>query len=90
MRSRLHARLSADPQRSRQSPFPAERQASAFGPYYVCIGIAALPSSLVMGYLYQRFGVGPAFRLGAIFAGLSVLPLSILIRPSYLYTQTTV
>jgi hypothetical protein len=49
MRLMLRARLPADAQRSRQSLFPAERRISAFGLYHFCIGIAALPSSLLMG-----------------------------------------
>lgn len=61
---------------------PAERQASAFGVYHFCIGIAALPSSLLMGYLYQRFEAGPAFTVGASLAALSALLLLILLRPS--------
>ena len=39
-----------------------DRQAYAFGLFHFCIGIAALPSSLLMGYLYQSFGAGPAFQ----------------------------
>ena len=61
---------------------PAERQASAFGLYHFCIGIAALPSSLLMGYLYQRFGARLAFTTGASLAALSTLLLLILLRPS--------
>lgn len=57
---------------------PAERQASAFGLYHFCIGIAALPSSLLMGYLYQHLGAGPAFTFGAVLAALSALLLAIL------------
>lgn len=57
------------------------RQASAFGLFHFCIGIAALPSSLLMGYLYQSFGAGPAFTVGAALAGLSALLLLILLRP---------
>jgi len=58
-----------------------DRQASAFGLFHFCIGIAALPSSLLMGYLYQHFGAGPAFTVGAVLAGLSALLLLILLRP---------
>jgi MFS family permease len=61
---------------------PAERQASAFGLYHFCIGIAALPSSLLMGYLYQRFGAGLAFTVGATLAAVSALLLVLLLRPS--------
>ena len=40
----------------------------------------ALPSSLLMGYLYQHFGAGPAFTFGAVLAALSALLLLILFR----------
>jgi len=55
---------------------PEARQATAFGLYYCCVGVAALPSSLLMGYLYQGFGAAPAFTLGAILAGVSALLLT--------------
>jgi MFS family permease len=58
-----------------------DRQASAFGLFHFCIGIAALPSSLLMGYLYQSFGAGPAFTVGAALAGFSAFLLFILLRP---------
>jgi MFS family permease len=60
---------------------PAERRASAFGLYHFCIGIAALPSSLLMGYLYQQFGAGFAFTVGAVLAAVSALLLLIFLRP---------
>ncbi|MCZ7624967.1 MAG: MFS transporter [Candidatus Methylomirabilota bacterium] len=60
---------------------PPERRASAFGLFHACIGIAALPSSLLMGYLYQTFGAGPAFTVGAALAGLSAPLLLLLLRP---------
>lgn len=60
---------------------PQDRQASAFGLFHFCVGIAALPSSLLMGYLYQTFGAGPAFTIGAALAGLSALLLMLLLRP---------
>ena len=69
---------------------PAERQASAFGVYHFCIGIAALPSSLLMGYLYQRFGAGLAFTFGAIVAAFSALLLLLLVRPSSPATRSSV
>ncbi len=69
---------------------PAERQASAFGLYHFCIGIAALPSSLLMGFLYQRFGAGLAFTTGASLAALSALLLLILLRPAPAQARTSV
>jgi MFS-type transporter involved in bile tolerance (Atg22 family) len=59
---------------------PPGRWARAFGLYHFCLGVAALPSSLLMGYLYQRFGAAPAFALGAILAVASALLLAILPR----------
>lgn len=60
---------------------PQDRQASAFGLFHFCVGIAALPSSLLMGYLYQTHGAGPAFTVGAGLAGLSAILLLLLLRP---------
>ncbi|CBE69165.1 Major facilitator family transporter [Candidatus Methylomirabilis oxygeniifera] len=60
---------------------PQDRQASAFGLFHFCVGIAALPSSLLMGYLYQTLGAGPAFTVGAALAGLSAILLLLLLHP---------
>jgi MFS family permease len=67
---------------------PPDRQASAFGLFHFCIGIAALPSSLLMGYLYQSFGAGPAFTVGAALAGLSALLLLMLLHLPSVQAQT--
>jgi MFS family permease len=72
--------LSADAQRSRQSLFPAERRISAFGLYHFCIGIAALLSSLLVGYLYQHSGAGSAFTFVTVLTALLVLLFLILFR----------
>jgi len=45
----------------------------AFGLYHFVIGVAALPSSLIMGLLYGRFGPPVAFGFGASLAILSIL-----------------
>jgi len=47
---------------------PAERKGLAFGWFNCAIGIAALPSSLIFGWLYQRFGGLVAFGWGAALA----------------------
>jgi MFS family permease len=60
---------------------PQERRAFAFGLYHFCVGVVALPSSLLMGYLYQRFGPAPAFSLGAALAAASALLLATSLRP---------
>lgn len=48
----------------------AERKGLAFGWFNFAIGIAALPSSLIFGWLYERYGALVAFGWGA---GLSAL-----------------
>ena len=57
-----------------------ERKGLAFGWFNFSIGIVALPSSLIFGWLYQEFGALTAFGWGA---GLSVLAAIILfgVRP---------
>jgi MFS family permease len=44
---------------------PADRRGSAYGWYYLAIGIGALPASLVFGVLWDRFGSPVAFSTGA-------------------------
>jgi MFS family permease len=58
---------------------PATRRGSAYGWYYLAIGIGALPASLMFGALWDRFGQATAFNLGAALAlaaaiGLLVVP----------------
>jgi len=46
---------------------------SAYGIYNAVIGIVALPASVLMGFLWEKFGVVPAFSLGAGLALLSAI-----------------
>ncbi|MGC9984025.1 MAG: MFS transporter [Polyangia bacterium] len=57
---------------------PVEARARGFGMYHLCVGLAALPASLLFGLLYQRLGSGTAFLTGAGLAlgAVAVLPLS--------------
>jgi hypothetical protein len=57
-----------------------EFQGLAYGWYNFAIGVAALPSSLIFGFLYQRFGGLAAFGSGA---GLALLAAVLLlgVRP---------
>lgn len=50
-----------------------------YGWYHLAIGIAALPSSLLMSALWQAFSNGVAFATGAAFALLAaaLLPLAL-------------
>jgi MFS family permease len=57
---------------------PAEARARGFGVYHLCVGLAALPASVLFGTLYQRFGARDAFLTGAALslAAAALLPLS--------------
>ena len=57
---------------------PAEARAPGFGMYHLCVGLAALPASLLFGLLYQRLGSATAFLAGAglALAAVALLPLS--------------
>ena len=48
-----------------------EVRGSAYGVYNFAIGIGALPASVIMGVLWQKFGVVTAFSFGAILAVIS-------------------
>jgi MFS family permease len=60
---------------------PAEVRGTAFGFYNLVIGVAALPASLMVGFLWQRFGAEAALLTGA---GLSLLAavLLLMLRPA--------
>ncbi|MBI2841436.1 MAG: MFS transporter [Acidobacteria bacterium] len=53
----------------------AQMRGRAYGLYHFAIGIAALPSSLIMGVLYSKFGPAVAFGAGA---GLSFVAMLLL------------
>lgn len=53
-----------------------ERKGLAFGWYNFAIGIAALPSSLIFGALYESFGALAAFGWGAALALVAALMLA--------------
>ena len=61
---------------------PAQTRASAYGVYHTAIGITALPASLLTGWLWQAFGPGVAFGVGAALAGTAAALLWILLRGS--------
>jgi MFS family permease len=42
-----------------------DRRGTAFGWYYLAIGIGALPASLMFGLIWDRFGAAAAFDVGA-------------------------
>jgi MFS family permease len=52
---------------------PAERKGLAFGWFNFAVGIAALPSSLIFGWLYQQFGGLVAFGWGSAVAAIAAV-----------------
>jgi MFS family permease len=52
---------------------PVHLRGTAFGLYHGAIGIAALPASVLFGFLWQRVGPAAAFGTGAALAGAASL-----------------
>jgi len=59
---------------------PAELRGTALGMYNFVIGIAALPASLLFGYVYVRAGALTAFGYAALLAVFAVALLSLKVR----------
>ena len=57
---------------------PAALRGTAFGIYHFTLGVAALPSSLLAGYLWQRYSSGVALGTGAALALLASVMLFLL------------
>jgi MFS family permease len=45
-----------------------DRRGTAYGWYYLAVGIGALPASVLFGFVWDRFGPRSAFELGAALA----------------------
>lgn len=50
---------------------PAERRGTAFGWFHLAVGAAALPASVLFGFLWSRFGASVAFFASAVLAMLA-------------------
>jgi MFS family permease len=59
---------------------PADRRGSAYGWYYLAVGIGALPASLTFGVLWDRFGSPVAFGVGAAISLLAAVALLLIPR----------
>jgi MFS family permease len=46
----------------------SDQRGRAFGWFHLCVGIGALPASLIFGLVWRAHGAGPAFTFGAIMA----------------------
>jgi MFS family permease len=57
---------------------PVEARARGYGIYHLCVGLTALPASVLFGALYVRLGAPAAFLTGAALslAAAALLPLS--------------
>lgn len=55
---------------------PAERRGSAFGLYYTILSLATLPSSLIAGFLWDKYGAPMPFYFGAVLTALVVVLLA--------------
>jgi len=55
-------------------------QGTAFGFYHLAVGIAAFPSSVIFGFIWQKFGSFAAFSYGASLAGIASILLLSLVR----------
>lgn len=67
---------------------PSERKGLAFGWFNFAIGIAALPSSLIFGWLYERLGSLTAFGWGAALAAAASM-LLVTTRAEQLHSVST-
>jgi MFS family permease len=56
---------------------PAARRGAAYGWYYLAIGIAALPASVIFGAIWDRAGSHSAFLFGAALAVVAAIALAI-------------
>jgi len=52
---------------------PPDARASAYGVYHTAMGLAALPASLLTGWLWQAFGAPVAFATGAALAATAAI-----------------
>jgi MFS family permease len=57
---------------------PAERRGTAFGWYYLAVGLGALPASLVFGVVWDRVSPAAAFTMGAALALVAALGIAML------------
>jgi MFS family permease len=52
---------------------PSERRGTAYGLYHGAVGLAALPASVLFGWIWKSAGAPAAFEFGAALAGLAAV-----------------
>ena len=60
---------------------PAERRGTAFGWFYLVVGLSALPGSLLFGIVWDRVGQHAAFLMGASLAAAALVGILLIPRP---------
>lgn len=58
---------------------PAEKRGAGFGWYNLAIGLGALPASVLFGAVWDRYGAGRAFEMGAAFSGIAAVALLLVV-----------
>lgn len=61
---------------------PEETRGTAYGFFNLAVGLAALPASVLFGYLWKMMGVEFAFGAGAALAMLAAIMMATLVRPA--------
>ena len=61
---------------------PATRRGTAFGWYYLVVGVATLPASILFGVVWDRLGSHAAFIMGAGLATLAAVGIALLPKPA--------
>ena len=59
---------------------PAATRGAAYGWYNFTVGLGALPASVLFGFVWQRFGAGTAFAMGAAIAALASVGMLLVVR----------
>jgi MFS family permease len=52
---------------------PSGRRGTAYGLYHGAVGLAALPASVLFGWIWKSAGAEAAFSFGAALAGLAAV-----------------
>jgi MFS family permease len=61
---------------------PAARRGTAFGWYYLVVGLATLPASILFGMVWDRLGSHAAFIMGAGLATVAAAGIALLPKPA--------
>lgn len=68
---------------------PADRRGSAYGWYYLAIGVGALPASLLFGAIWDRVGSPAAFAFGATLALIAAAGIALVVPGRHAAAPTT-